>query len=83
MHTVCNVLTYGTREQNTVLRNDGEESPIVLQRQFVKRFSVDEDSAFRFMTNDAQDLEMGVGNTYIAIMTPESPVAWETASEIG
>jgi len=37
----------------------------------------DEDSAFRFMTNDAQDLEMGVGNTYIAIVTPESPVTWE------
>ena len=37
----------------------------------------DEDSAFRFMTNDAQPLEMGVGNTYIAIVTPESPVTWE------
>ena len=37
----------------------------------------DEDSAFRFMTNDAQALEMGVGNTYIAVVTPESPVAWE------
>lgn len=41
----------------------------------------DEDSAFRFMTNDAQDLEMGVGNTYIAIVTPESPVVWESAGE--
>ena len=37
----------------------------------------DEDSAFRFMTNDAQPLEMGVGNTYIAILAPESPVTWE------
>lgn len=37
----------------------------------------DEDSAFRFMTNDAQPLEMGVGKTYIAIVTPESPVTWE------
>jgi len=41
----------------------------------------DEDSAFRFMTNDAAPLEMGVGNTYIAIVTPESPVAWEAAPE--
>jgi len=37
----------------------------------------DEESAFRFMTNDAEPLEMGVGNTYIAIVTPESPIAWE------
>ena len=37
----------------------------------------DEDSAFRFMTNDAQPLLMGEGNTYIAIVTPESPIAWE------
>lgn len=37
----------------------------------------DEDSAFRFMTNDAEPLEMGVGNTYIAILTQESPVTWE------
>ena len=29
------------------------------------------------MTNDAEPLEMGVGNTYIAIVTPESPVSWE------
>ena len=40
-----------------------------------------EDSAFRFMTNDAQELQMGVGNTYIAIVTPESPVTWEAAAE--
>jgi hypothetical protein len=37
----------------------------------------DEDSAFRFMTNDAEPLQMGVGNTYIAVVTPESPVTWE------
>ena len=42
----------------------------------------DEDSAFHFLTNDAQDLEMGVGNTYIAIVTPESPVTWEATGEI-
>ena len=41
----------------------------------------DEDSAFRFMTNDAEELEMGAGNTYIAIVTPESPVTWEAAGE--
>ena len=29
------------------------------------------------MTNNAEPLEMGVGNTYIAIVTPESPVTWE------
>ena len=41
----------------------------------------DEDSAFRFMTEDGASLEMGVGNTYIAIVTPESPVTWEAAAE--
>ena len=41
----------------------------------------DEDSAFRFMTTDAEPLEMGVGNTYIAIVTPESPISWEAAAE--
>ncbi len=41
----------------------------------------DEDSAFRFMTEDAQPLLMGEGNTYIAIVTPESPIAWEAAAE--
>jgi len=41
----------------------------------------DEDSAFRFMTTDAKPLEMAVGNTYIAVVTPESPVAWEAAAE--
>ena len=42
----------------------------------------DEDSAFRFMTNDAQDLELGVGNTYIAIATPESPVTYENVAPV-
>lgn len=32
--------------------------------------------AFHFLTEDAQDLEIGVGNTYIAICPIESPVAW-------
>jgi len=41
----------------------------------------DEDSAFRFMTNEARDLEMGVGNTYIAIITPDSPVTWEAGAQ--
>lgn len=41
----------------------------------------DEDSAFRFMTNHAEPLEMGVGNTYIAIVTPESPITWESTAE--
>ena len=39
----------------------------------------DENSAFRFFTEDAEPLEMGVGNTYIAVITPESPVTWEAA----
>ena len=43
----------------------------------------DEDSAFRFMTEDGETLEMGVGNTYIAIVTPESPVTWEAAGANG
>lgn len=42
----------------------------------------DEDSAFRFMTTDAEPLKMGVGNTYITIVTPDSPVSW-TAAENG
>ncbi len=37
----------------------------------------DEDSAFRFMTNDAEDLLMGVGNTFIAIAPVDSPVSYE------
>ncbi len=39
----------------------------------------DEDSAFYFLTMDAQPLEMGVGNTYIAIVTPDSPVTYSAA----
>lgn len=42
----------------------------------------DEDSAFRFLTNDAQDLEIGVGNTYIAIAAPESPVVYEDVAPV-
>lgn len=34
---------------------------------------------FVFQTADGQPLELGVGNTYIAICTPESPVTWEAA----
>ena len=37
----------------------------------------DEDSAFHFLTNDGEDLQIGVGNTYIVICTPESPVVYE------
>ncbi len=37
----------------------------------------DEDSAFHFLTNDAQPLQMGTGNTYIAIVTPDSPILYE------
>lgn len=39
----------------------------------------DENSAFHFMTNDAEDLQIGVGNTYICICTPESPVTYGEA----
>lgn len=42
----------------------------------------DEDSAFHFLTADAQPLEIGVGNTYIAIVTPESPVTYETVAPV-
>ena len=38
----------------------------------------DETSAFRFMTNSAEDLQIGVGNTYIAICTSDSPVTYES-----
>ena len=34
-------------------------------------------SPFRFLTMDGEVLEMGRGNTYIAICTPESPVVYE------
>ena len=33
------------------------------------------------MTEDGEPLLMGEGNTYIAIVTPESPIAWEAAAE--
>ncbi|MGN0977157.1 MAG: DUF3048 domain-containing protein [Faecousia sp.] len=32
---------------------------------------------FCFFTADGEPLDLGVGNTYIAICTPESPVTWE------
>lgn len=35
------------------------------------------DSPFRFLTMDGEVLELGRGNTYIAICTPESPVTYE------
>lgn len=35
------------------------------------------DSPFRFLTMDGELLELGRGNTYIAICTPESPVTYE------
>lgn len=38
-----------------------------------------DDQPFRFMTQDAQDLLIGQGNTYIAICTPDSPVVWGAA----
>ncbi len=40
----------------------------------------DEDSAFHFLTNDAQPLQLGAGNTYIAIVTPDSPVSYEAVA---
>lgn len=40
----------------------------------------DEDSAFHFLTNEAEPLEMGAGNTYICIVTPESPVTYTQAA---
>ena len=39
-----------------------------------------DDTAFHFLTNDAEPLEMGAGNTYICIVTPESPVAYAQAA---
>lgn len=38
-----------------------------------------EDSPFRFLTEDGQQLDLGMGNTYIAICSSESPVTWEAA----
>lgn len=39
-----------------------------------------DDQPFCFFTADGTPLELGVGNTYIAICTPESPVVWEAAA---
>ena len=36
-----------------------------------------EDQPFWFKTMDGQELELGVGNTYIAITEPESKVVYE------
>ena len=38
-----------------------------------------DDQPLRFMTEDAQELLLGQGNTYIAICTPESPVTYGAA----
>ena len=52
--------------------NGGKIIPII--------WSCDGDNEpFRFMTEDAQDLLLGQGNTYIAICTPESPVTYGAA----
>ncbi len=37
---------------------------------------------FVFTTQDGTPLDVGVGNTYIAICTPESPVTYEAASPV-
>ncbi len=37
---------------------------------------------FRFTTQDGTPLDLGVGNTYIGICTPESPVVYEAASPV-
>ena len=39
-----------------------------------------EDSPFRFQTQDGQPLELGMGNSYIAICIEESPVVWGAAA---
>lgn len=45
-------------------------------------WTCDGDNApFCFFTADGEPLELGVGNTYIAICTPESPVVWEAATQ--
>ena len=36
-----------------------------------------EDSPFRFWTADGQPLELGVGNTYVAVAPTDSPVSYE------
>lgn len=38
-----------------------------------------DDVPFRFLTEDGEQLNLGMGNTYIAICTAESPVVWEAA----
>ncbi len=43
-----------------------------------------DDAPFRFLTEDGRQLDLGRGNTYIAICTAESPVTWgaaQTAAE--
>lgn len=39
-----------------------------------------DDVPFRFLTEDGEQLDLGMGNTYIAICTAESPVVWEAAA---
>ena len=41
-----------------------------------------ENAPFRFLTQDGQVLELGQGNTYIAICTPESPVVYGEAPAV-
>lgn len=38
-----------------------------------------EDSPFRFLTESGEQLNLGMGNTYIAICTSDSPVTWGDA----
>lgn len=42
----------------------------------------DEDSAFRFFTEAGEELLLGAGNTYIAIVTPESPTTISGAEAV-
>lgn len=39
-----------------------------------------DDQPFRFFHEDGTPLDLGMGNTYIAICTPESPVTWTGAA---
>jgi len=39
-----------------------------------------EDSPFRFFTQDGEPLNLGMGNSYIAICSPDSPVVWNAAA---
>jgi len=41
-----------------------------------------EKEPFRFFTVDGQPLDLGVGNSYIAIVTYESPITWEGAQPV-